>query len=177
MARLIFVRHSIPAVDPATPATEWTLSAEGISAAQTLAARLPALAAVVSSDEPKAAQTAQLIAAYHRLPFALDADLREHVRASAGFLPRDVFADSIASVFANPHEVVFGDESADQLFARMQAAVERADRGAGNVVLVTHGTALTTYVSRTTGLEPMPFWTSLTMPMALSIEAGRVIPL
>ncbi|UXN74300.1 histidine phosphatase family protein [Devosia sp. A8/3-2] len=64
MAKLIFIRHSAPLIDPALPARDWVLSAEGHAAATSLADRLVGhgIGAVISSDEPKDRQTAEAIA-------------------------------------------------------------------------------------------------------------------
>jgi broad specificity phosphatase PhoE len=177
MAKLILIRHSIPLIDPARPARDWVLSAEGHAAAATLAERLVGhgIGAVVSSDEAKASQTAQALAARLQLPPALDRDLREHERASVGYLPRTQFEASIARFFAEPGVRVFGDEAADEVFSRFSAAVERSMAAkTGNVALVTHGTALTLYLARTAGIDPLPFWRSLTLPMAIEVAGGSL---
>ena len=177
MAKLILVRHSIPLIDPARPARDWVLGAEGHAAATALAERLSGhgIGAVVSSDEPKARQTAQALTTRLQLPLALDRDLREHERASAGYLPRAEFEASIARFFAEPAELVFGDETADEVFLRFSAAVGRSMAAeTGNVALVTHGTALTLYLARMTGIDPLPFWRSLTLPMAIEVAGGSL---
>jgi len=175
MTKMIFIRHSTPLIDPAMPARDWVLSAEGHVAAAALADRLVrhGIGTVVSSDEPKARQTAEAIASTLRVPLALDRDLREHERANVGYLQRSEFEAGIASFFAQPEELAFGDETADQVFARFSAAVRRsAEPNRGTIALVTHGTALTLYLARTTGIAPLPFWRSLTLPMAITVEDG-----
>ncbi|XVV17447.1 hypothetical protein ACQP2X_24615 [Actinoplanes sp. CA-131856] len=52
---MIFVRHAMPALDPAVPPTAWHLGDEGRAAARLL--RLPPDAYLVASDEPKAVET------------------------------------------------------------------------------------------------------------------------
>lgn len=175
MTKLILIRHSAPLIDPALPARDWVLSAEGHVAAIALAERLTghAIATVISSDEPKARQTGEAIASALQVPLALDGDLREHERANVGYLQRPEFETSIARFFAQPGELVFGEETADQVFARFSAAVERGEGpNHGTVALVTHGTALTLYLARTTGIAPLSFWNALTLPMAIAVE-GR----
>jgi len=57
--KLLLVRHSLREMVTGVPASRWRLSAEGRHCCETLAERLAAydLAAVVSSEEPKAAET------------------------------------------------------------------------------------------------------------------------
>lgn len=177
MTKLILVRHSAPLIDPALPARDWVLSAEGQAAAAALAMRLVdrGIGAMISSDEPKARQTGEAIAAALQMPLALDKDLREHERVNVGYLPRSEFEAGIARFFARPGELTFGDETADQVFSRFSAAVKRGmERHGGTLALVTHGTALTLYLARQTGIAPLPFWHSLTLPMAIELEDGAM---
>lgn len=177
MDRLIFIRHSIPAVDPERPAREWMLSPEGREEAEALAARLATLGIerIVSSTEAKARQTAEVIAQRLALPLAFDHDLREHDRTTAPFLPRHEFEVRIAAFFATPDRLVFGEEMADQVLARFEAAIARARASAtGAVALVTHGTAMTLHLARHASIEPLAFWKSMTMPMAVLLEDGAL---
>lgn len=178
MTGLIFIRHSMPAIDPARPAREWELSAQGVAAAQAMAVRLAAVpvSAIVSSTETKARQTAAALAQPRGLHVQDDADLREHERAGVGFLERPQFEAGVANVFAHPGQRVFGEESADEVFDRFAAALERAgsQNPGTNVMLVTHGTALCIYLARIVGVDPVPFWQALTMPMAVQLDGVRL---
>ena len=120
-------------------------------------------------------QTAQIIADRIGSQIHIDARLREHERSSVGFLERESFEARIASIFDEPGEVAYGDESADAVHARFSAAIDDAvARSSGSVAAVTHGTAMTIYVSRLVGIAPMPFWTKLGMPAAIVIEDGAI---
>jgi broad specificity phosphatase PhoE len=177
MTKLIFIRHSTPLIDPTRPARDWVLSAEGHAAATALAERLVGhrIGKIISSNEPKARQTAEAIAIALHLPLSLDKDLREHERANVGYLPRPDFEASIARFFTQPGELAFGEETADHVFARFSGAVERGvEPNQGTIALVTHGTALTLYLARTIGIAPLPFWHSLTLPMAIAVEGGAL---
>lgn len=155
----------------------WTLSDAGREAAKALASRLLrfGFADLFSSPEPKAMQTAQIIADRIGGQIQTDVRLREHERSSVGFLERDRFKASIASIFDKPDVIAYGDESADAVYARFSSAIDDAvARSTGPVAAVTHGTAITIYVSRLVGIAPMPFWTRLGMPVAIVIEDGVV---
>ena len=69
-AALILVRHGRPAIDPDTAPTTWPLSPDGREAVARLAERIAEFAptGLVASPEPKALQTAEILAA--RLGFA-----------------------------------------------------------------------------------------------------------
>jgi broad specificity phosphatase PhoE len=178
MGRIILVRHSIPAIDPDGPACNWVLSPEGVTAAAVLAGRLDGLnlTRIVSSDEPKARQTAEILARARQWDLDLDTDLREHDRNAVGYLPREDFEAGIARLFVSPADLVFGSETAIQVLVRFSAAVERAQHAApgGDVLVVTHGTALTLYLAEAAGIDPLPFWRAMTMPMAVVLEGGSV---
>ena len=178
MGRITLVRHSIPAIDPATPARDWVLSSAGVTAAEDLAGRMDGfeMTAIVSSDEPKARQTAEILAHAHNWRLDCDPDLREHDRSTLGFLPRADFEAGIARLFANPGDLVFGSETADAVRTRFKAAVARAHRAnaGGDLLLVTHGTAMTLYLAQMAEIEPLSFWQAMTMPMAVLLDGGTV---
>ena len=82
MARLILVRHSQVATDPAVPAKQWRLSQTGrdlcVPLAKALRPYTPEI--LLSSDEPKAIDTANLIAHQLGLTVHIAAGLDEHRR-------------------------------------------------------------------------------------------------
>jgi broad specificity phosphatase PhoE len=171
---LILIRHSTPAIDVAVPSTAWALSLEGARVAAELAEAVSGFKAhaVVTSPELKARQTAAIISDRLVVPRIIDDDLREHERTSNGFLPRSEFAEGISRLLSSPGELVFGDETADSVFVRFSSALERAlaRRPQHDVLAVTHGTAISIYIGRKFGLDPMAFWRRLTTPMAVIIS-------
>ena len=62
--RLILVKHAQPVLDPAVPSREWRLTREGEEQSQRLAGRLRTFLpfTLVSSPEPKATRTAEIVA-------------------------------------------------------------------------------------------------------------------
>lgn len=178
MNEIVFVRHSAPHIDPARPARDWPLSAEGRALTVDLGKRLGpyAGAKVVSSPEVKARETASILHdALEGSTLQEDPDLREHDRANLGFLPRADFERGIAAVFDHPDRLAFGDESGTDVRARFAAALARACPAPGQpLVVVTHGTALTLHLSGLTDIDPIAFWRSLTMPMAMIVEGRSV---
>jgi len=157
---VILVRHAMPEVVPGAPPTEWELGADGLAAARALAARLDG-DQVVSSDEPKARQTAAEIAVGRDL--RLDARLREAERPG-GWDP-DYRARAARYVGG---EALAGWEPHAAVIARVGAAA-RGD------IVVTHGLALTLWLA-STGLvgDATRFWEELRFPDAWSALAGEL---
>jgi len=153
---VILVRHALPEVVPGVPPAEWELGPAGRAAARDLAARLDG-ALVVSSDEPKALQTAEEIAAHLGAELIVDHRLAEAQRPGEwdpGYRGR-------AARYVGG-EAVDGWEPRAEVLARISAAA-RGD------IVVTHGLALTLFVGR--GPE---FWAALRFPDAWSALAGEL---
>lgn len=173
---LILVRHGRPAIDPDAPPITWPLCPDGREAVAKLAARIVPFApkAIVSSPEPKALETAQIIAEVLGLPVEQDVGLHEHKRPALAFGSEEAFRQRIAQVFADTAKPVPGGESVDQACARFAAAL---DQHKGRpLVAVTHGTVLSHYVASRLGLDAHDLWRSLHMPDAfvLDDEGGLV---
>lgn len=181
LRHLILVKHSLPQIEPAVPAREWQLSDEGRNRCAALAQQLAAYrpASIVSSHEPKAAETAALLAAgLHTRARSAD-DLHEHDRYAAGWLGTPArFNAAVEAFFAHPSELRFGSETADQAHARFAAAVAREVAAAdGNVIIVAHGTVIALFVARCTGAAPFPLWQRLGLPsyVVLALPAHNLV--
>lgn len=168
--RLVLVKHSQVDVVPGRPPRTWELSDEGRRRAAALAERLAEFdaARIVSSVEPKAVETAEIVAQRLGVPSATAPGLHEQLRETSPYLGRDDFEAAIAWLFDEPHRIVFGEESADRAADRFAAAVDAlADEAAADgrdAVVVAHGTVIALYVSRVAGIEPFPLWQSLGLP-------------
>jgi broad specificity phosphatase PhoE len=158
-------------VIPAIPPSRWVLSDEGRRRCAALAARLArvAPATIAASDEPKARETAALLAAQLGFvgPLRLDHDLREHERRPTDFFDSPAaFEAAVRILFARPDELVFGRETARAAGQRFDSAVRRilADTPSGDVIVVAHGTVIALFVAAHAGLAPFPLWESLQLP-------------
>ena len=162
---LVLVKHARPEVDPALPSSQWTLGVEGLEGSLRLAQRLRPLELdlVVSSVEPKAAETARIVARELELPVQSGHDLHEQERASAGYLDANRFQAAIKHVFAAPGEVVFGEESGDAAGARFGNAVDAlAEAHPGRrLCIVAHGTAIALHLERRYGVDGWSTWQAL----------------
>ena len=187
-SRLILVKHAMPVVDGSVPATEWQLSEGGREAARELAAELKRYEPffVVSSIEPKAWETAAILAQRLRVPCAAVAGLHEHERPTPGLDTREQFQANVRALFERPDGLVFGAETANQARARFVAAVEDAlawwgsrapSEGEQSLVAVAHGTVITLLCEAWCGVEPFPFWEALGLPsyVVLSLPERRLL--
>ena len=165
---LLLVRHSLPELDPAVPADEWSLSDEGRRRCGPLAERLAAFRpqTLISSSEPKARETAELIAPALGLDVQLSDGLRETARRSVPWLHADVLERGLRDLFARPNEIVFGEESAAAALDRFSAAVDGLPEPA---VVVTHGTVMSLYVAAKTGRDGFELWRSLKLPDVVEV--------
>lgn len=166
---LLLVRHSQPEITLGAPAREWRLSAEGRARCQPLAdeiGRRYSPVAIVSSDEPKAIETADLIAERLNIPVEIALDLREHERDEDTLLGEAAFQIAIADFFAHPAELVFGKETAVSALFRFRNGV--ADvlgaHPTGDIVAITHGRVLSLYLGALSGTNPFSVWKTLKLP-------------
>ncbi len=171
---LILVKHSQPEIIEFLPAREWQLSEEGRKHAEELAEQLgqfqPEL--VISSDEPKAKQTAKIVAGKYQLEVCVVDGLHEHDRSNAPYVSQQSFRDSIREFFQKPDELVFGKETANQAYTRFYQAVHSilSEHRNQTVIVVTHGTVISLFVSRLTGNDGFELWEMLGLPSFIAID-------
>lgn len=169
---LILVRHSAVQVDTAVPGPHWQLSEDGRSRCHTLAAKLTPYPIdwFVTSHEPKAIETGQILAEVLGVPCQTAAGLQEHDRRGVPyFASKTAFETAVSTFFTHPTELVFGAETAVQARDRFATAVAQqlANHPQKNLALVAHGTVLTLFICQhNPQLHPMPFWQALTLPCA-----------
>ena len=165
---LVLIRHSLPEIDLAVPAARWRLSRNGRARCHALADRLARydLDAIVSSTEPKAIGTAEIVAHQLGLSFETVDGLQEHDRSDVVGLDRTQFRDAVARLFSHPHDLVLGNETAEQARQRFAISVgsvlERYPNA--NVAVVAHGTVISLFVAGVTVLDAHAFWQRLGMP-------------
>ncbi len=173
---LILVRHSIPEMEADRPANTWSLSDEGRRRAERLAEQLKEFQpeVLVSSNEPKATETAEIVARLLQLEPRVVEGLHEHDRSNVPYLSAQVFHTSVHEFFQKPAELVFGSETADEAYARFYRAVHSVlstHRGK-TIVIVTHGTVLSLFVSRLTGVDATSLWRELGLPSFVAMDEG-----
>lgn len=170
--RLILVKHSLPEIVDGVRAREWRLSAEGRRRCDPLADALAIYApsgAIISSDEPKAIETAERVAARLGLPHGVDAGLAEHRRGAKKLLDEAEWQAAIARLFARPDRLEYGDETGDQARLRFESAIRRAlaaraSGAAGACVCVAHGTVISLFTAAFAGADGYTLWRQLSLP-------------
>jgi broad specificity phosphatase PhoE len=81
-------------------------------------------------------------------------------------LDQNTFEEQVKNLFANPDQIVFGDETANQALARFSNAlsgVQKLQKNK-NLVVVCHGTVISLFVAHYNDLDPFKVWQSLGMP-------------
>ena len=181
LRRLVLVRHSLPEIEPDKPASAWRLGEAGRRRAEMLASRLGEFnpSVIWSSVEPKAVETAEIVAEAFGVPVEVADGLEEHHRRSVPFFAtREEFEGRVEKLFQRPDQLVLGEETADQARARMVAAIAGViDAGQTDSIVVTHGTVMTLYAASAAGVQPMSFWRRLGLPsyVVLSLPSMNML--
>ena len=179
--QLILVKHSIPEIMEGIPAREWRLSEEGQSRAHRLAERLQPfqIEAIFSSVEPKAQDTAEIVARKNRLELCVVEGLHEHDRSNVSYLSKDEFHAAVHEFFERPDTLVFGNETANQSHARFnQAVLSILNLHSGKTIaVVAHGTVISLFISRLTGISDILLWNELGLPsfVVIDTKSGSLI--
>ena len=163
---LILVKHAQPILDAGVPPREWRLSPEGEQQSTQLAERLKAFVpfTLVSSPEPKAARTAEIVAQAVNVPYRLVAGLEEFDRPAMPITSREEHERTNQAVFATRSVPVLGRESADDALARFDSAIRRAFASTDpshDLVVIAHGTVISLFTERYTGRDAFEIWRSL----------------
>lgn len=171
---LILVKHSLPEIIPSLPAHLWRLSDVGRMRCKPLAEKIAVYKPdfFVSSAEPKAVETAQAVTQRLNRTFAVVEGLHEHERHHTAWESQEQFAAQVAEFFWHPQELVFGNETAAQAEARFSKALAgvMAEHPRKTLVVFAHGTIITLWVARATGVEPFSFWKQLGLPALVALS-------
>ena len=150
------------------PSEEWRLSEDGQRRCGQLAERLarhePRV--LLASSEPKARETAELVAPALGVDVQVSDGLRETARRTIGWLAPEDLDRGIRELFERPCEVVFGEESAAAALARFEPVVAGLPEPA---VVVTHGTVLSLYAAPRIGRDVYELWGSLQLPDVVEV--------
>jgi len=151
MPKLILIKHASPFVIPGTPPEKWRLSDKGKEACLPLADAIKPLAptVIVSSEEPKAIETAEIVANQLGVPHATAAGLHEHDRSNVPHMRSGEFISYVELFFRKPHERVLGRETADKCAARFDQAVKDAlaKHPDETIAVIAHGTVLALFLA------------------------------
>lgn len=172
--RVHLIRHASPEIDPGLPAVEWGLSPKGRRDARALAVRMGLSATRIwSSGEPKARETAAILAEDAGVAAAVHADLGE-VAFRAGFLAQAEFARRVARYLEGSADPGFEPYSEAQRRI-MGCVAELCLAEEGDLALVSHGRIITVLLSEILGRRlGAAEWSRIGMPdwTLLDIERG-----
>lgn len=181
---LLLIRHARSQADPDRPPEEWPLAARGPSGAASLAPMLARFGPgrLLSSPEPKARQTAEILGRHLDLDVRIIDGLREHDRTGVPFFEsQEEFERRVAEVFERPTERVLGGESGAEACRRFTAALEDVLASSADecIAFVTHGTVMSLYLGSLGTVDPLRLWRLLGMPAYAAVEwpTGRLIEL
>jgi broad specificity phosphatase PhoE len=176
MRKLILIKHARPQVDPAQSSEHWRLSDEGRAACTPLAEALRAydFASIVSSTEPKAVETAEIVGRLLDKPARTADDLFEHDRSNVPHMDSREFISMVALFFKQPDQLVLGNETADETYDRFATAVDEVlAKEAGDVAIVTHGTVISLFAQRRAHQEPFALWRKMGLPSLIAFETSN----
>ncbi len=168
MRQLILIKHAKPQVQEDVPSREWGLSEEGRLKAAHLAERITSFdpALVVSSDEPKALETATILSNALGKPLESARGLEEHDRANVPMMASREFISLMALFFKQRTRLVLGLETAAQATTRITDAVDGLllAHPQGNLAVVTHGTVLALLVAERAHEDAFGVWRRMALP-------------
>ena len=169
MRQLIVIRHSQTRQQPNVNSHEWQLTDEGRKRCQVLAEELRpyAIDRVITSEEPKAALTGQLVAGGLAIAGDTAPNLHETKRETVGYFEREAdFKASVQAAMTEPDKLLFGEET-------FTAARERFSKQLDTLLeqypdetlaVVTHGTVMALYLAHLSEQDVVSLWNSLDMP-------------
>lgn len=172
--KLILIRHSQSRPEPDVAPSRWGLSDLGRERCALLANHLQSfdLQKIYCSNERKAVETAELTATGLGVPLKVAEGVHEHVRTGTPYLSQNAFLTTLQRFFAEPQELVFGAETAQEACRRFTRAVRILVRGEshGDVAIVTHGTVLSLFAGANSNWEPYDFWKKLDQPAVIVFD-------
>jgi broad specificity phosphatase PhoE len=138
-----YLTHPQVQIDPTVPVPLWTLSAIGRKRVYALARAgwLFGTTEIIASGEPKALQTAEILAAELGLAVTVKEAMHENDRSATGFLPPTEFEVVANEFFATPAVSVRGWEPARAAQRRIVREMEMVLAGEprGDILVVGHG--------------------------------------
>ena len=171
---LYLIRHA-HSQQTALPIETWPLSGLGREQTRKLA-ELPFwqdVHIICTSVEPKAIQTAQIVAERHDLPVEPSFELRELRRPGARV---DDYESVVRQVLENPARSVNGWEPAGEAQTRIMTAIERllALHENETLAVVSHGLVLTLYLAYLADTMPtLDLWRSLSFASVTLVDPER----
>ena len=172
MPRLCLVRHTTPLIDQDRPAEEWGVGEEGRAQVESILPTLEEIGPtiIVTSPEPKARITAEILAQGTGLELRIDDDLREQgLGAVPWYGGHDEFHSMVREHFALPEMTILGNESSRAAATRFNHVVQ-GFTPTEVPVLVSHGRIMSAWLASQIALDAFDIWQNLQMPDALLVD-------
>ena len=174
MHHLLLIRHSQTNPVPTISSHEWKLTKEGVQRCRQFAPIVQRFQPnrLISSQEPKAIATSQLLANQLGISHHTTDGLGETARATAPWFDDPAqFRQAIEQLFLHPNQRVFGEESGEEAFARFDKRIATLLTRYPNetLAIVTHGTILSLFVAHYNQIDVVAFWKSLGMPALIQL--------
>ena len=169
MPKLILAKHAAPEVVPDISSEQWRLSERGRASCAALAEALRphAPSVIIASEEPKARETAELVAKQLAVTWATAPELHEHDRRGVPHMRSSEFISHVELMLRKRGERVLGNESADDALGRFRGALcdVLAKHAEETVAVVSHGTVIALYVAEhTEDHTSFELWRKLGLP-------------
>ena len=172
---LVLAKHAEPVLELDAAPKRWRLSEEGRCESALLGGRLARYGpgVVISSEEPKAMETAEIAAERLGIGCCVYPGLHEHDRTGMPFLRDEEFGRAARAFFERPDDLVWGHETARQAGSRFEGAVRRVldEWEEDVVVIVAHGTVISLLVAQYNDLDAYALWCSLGLPSFCVLSA------
>ena len=168
MNHLILIKHAMSQIDETKSAPDWQLSDSGRASCTPLADALrpykPDL--LITSEEPKARETGQLVADALQIPYSSAPNFHENDRKGVPFIPQETWHTTVKTFFARPSDLIFGNETANQARIRFTQAVKKAVKTHPHktIAIATHGTVISLFVAQKTRTNGFDLWQQLDLP-------------
>ena len=175
MQKLILIKHARPEIVPSEPPQRWRLSDEGRRSCAVLAQRIAGYEPqrMISSDEDKAVETAELVAADLKIPSEIAPDLHEHDRSNVPHMASRDFISHVELMLRRPRELVLGRETAEQAADRFERAVRAccAKHNDQTLAIVSHGTVIALLVARHNDCNAFELWRRMALPSLVVLSS------
>ena len=128
---------------------------------------------MVSSEEPKAVETAEIAAKRLGIGHFVYPGLHEHDRTDAPFLGDEEFGLAARNFFENPDRLVWGSETAEEAGGRFEGAVRGVleELEEDVIAIVAHGTVISLLAARHNDLDAYAPWRGLGLPSFCVLSA------
>jgi 2,3-bisphosphoglycerate-dependent phosphoglycerate mutase len=176
MRKLVLIKHAMPILSAHVPSNQWALSDEGKEKAKVLSNYVKEYetSRLFSSTEPKAIETAQIVGNQLNREVIVRDNLHEHLRSTKRKIyPTDEFHHIIRKFFKYPDVLIFGEETANIAKRRFLNAVDNVIKEAPSdedVVIITHGTVMTLFISHYNEVNEFDVWRSFGLPSIVELS-------